>query len=216
MDLHKSKEKEGLILKAARERFGYYGYAKTTMDEIAGDIGMGKASLYYYFPTKESLFRSVIAREQEEFVTRVAEMLHQEMSSPERLHAYVVLRLDYFQQFITLSKLSSQSFLEIKPALADLMRSFFNRELTFMEQILDGGRRSGEFAVDDVPGSAQMLLHVLQGLRMRTLKTTDHRPDEHQFSELREESRLIVDLLLRGILAMAPITPSNNNHGPSL
>lgn len=209
MDYQKSKEKEVLILEAARKRFGYYGYAKTTMDEIAGDIGMGKASLYYYFPTKESLFRSVIALEQDEFGTQVAGMLRQEMSSPERLHAYVRLRLDYLRQFITLSKLSSQSFLEIKPALADLMRSFFNRELDFMERILEVGCGSGEFAIDDIHGTAQVLLHVLQGLRMRTLRTTDHRPDEPQFNELREESRLVVDLLLHGILATAPITHSN-------
>ena len=49
-----STEKQAVILDAARKRFAYYGFSKVTMDEIAADIGMGKASLYYYFPTKES------------------------------------------------------------------------------------------------------------------------------------------------------------------
>ena len=42
------KEKE--ILEAARSRFAHYGYSKVTMEEIALDVEMGKASLYYYFP----------------------------------------------------------------------------------------------------------------------------------------------------------------------
>jgi AcrR family transcriptional regulator len=38
------------IIEAARKRFSHYGLTKTTMNEIAADIGMSKASLYYYFP----------------------------------------------------------------------------------------------------------------------------------------------------------------------
>lgn len=45
-----------IILEAARKRFAHFGISKTTMNEIAADIGMSKASLYYYFPDKEKLF----------------------------------------------------------------------------------------------------------------------------------------------------------------
>ena len=48
------KEEEGkleAILNAAQRMFGQYGLTKTTMTDIAKEVGMGKASLYYYFPT---------------------------------------------------------------------------------------------------------------------------------------------------------------------
>ena len=45
------KEEDGkveAILNAAQRMFGQYGLTKTTMTEIATEVGMGKASLYYY------------------------------------------------------------------------------------------------------------------------------------------------------------------------
>ncbi len=56
------------ILDAAMKRFGYYGLAKTTMSEIASDVGLSKASLYYYFADKDALFRAVVKREQDGFL----------------------------------------------------------------------------------------------------------------------------------------------------
>ena len=75
MTTEKLKDKECAILKAARQRFAHYGYSKVTMDEIAADVEMGKASLYYYFPTKENLFQEVIVQEQDEFAEEIEKIL---------------------------------------------------------------------------------------------------------------------------------------------
>ena len=60
------KTKQQIIIDAARDRFAHFGFSKVTMDEIASDVELGKASLYYYFPTKEELFKAVITLEQDE------------------------------------------------------------------------------------------------------------------------------------------------------
>ena len=36
--------------------FSRYGFKKTTMDEIAKELKMGKSSVYYYFKSKEDIF----------------------------------------------------------------------------------------------------------------------------------------------------------------
>ena len=64
-----------LILEAARKRFAHYGIAKTTMNEIAADIGMSKASLYYYFPDKERLFVAVVDKDIDEFVEAIEDII---------------------------------------------------------------------------------------------------------------------------------------------
>jgi len=66
-------EKTNIILKSAQKRFGLYGYEKTTMKEIASDLGMSKAAMYYYFPDKEGLFKAVVEMEQSEFFQVVEE-----------------------------------------------------------------------------------------------------------------------------------------------
>ncbi len=57
------KDQQGKILQAAQEIFGKYGLRKSSMSDIAMTAGMGKASIYHYFVSKEHLFAAVIEQE---------------------------------------------------------------------------------------------------------------------------------------------------------
>ena len=69
-----NKAKLETILEAAGKRIATHGFEKTTMQEIATDLEISKAALYYYFPDKESLFSAVVEREMEEFFSLVRKM----------------------------------------------------------------------------------------------------------------------------------------------
>ena len=61
----KEKEKEQrreLILDAAEKMFFSRGYDNVSMDDIASEIGLNKATLYIYFKNKEALFFAVVLR----------------------------------------------------------------------------------------------------------------------------------------------------------
>ena len=47
------------IIRAAHAQFRLYGYRKTAMEDIAGELGISRASLYSYFKNKDEIFRSV-------------------------------------------------------------------------------------------------------------------------------------------------------------
>lgn len=51
------------ILRAAREHFLTRGYAGITMQEIADDVGLTKAAIYYHFGDKDGLFEAVYVAE---------------------------------------------------------------------------------------------------------------------------------------------------------
>ena len=57
-----SASKEERILSAAREVFARYGYARTTMADVAAAVGISRPALYLVFPGKEELFSAVIRR----------------------------------------------------------------------------------------------------------------------------------------------------------
>lgn len=57
-----SSEKEPRILDAAREVFFRYGYARTTMADVAQAAGMSRPALYLVFPGKAELFSAVVHR----------------------------------------------------------------------------------------------------------------------------------------------------------
>lgn len=48
------------ILEVARDLFTEKGYEKMSLREIAEAVGITKAALYYYFPTKEKLFEELV------------------------------------------------------------------------------------------------------------------------------------------------------------
>lgn len=54
--------KEERILSAAQEVFSRYGYARTTMADVAAAAHMSRPALYLVFPGKEELFSAVIRR----------------------------------------------------------------------------------------------------------------------------------------------------------
>ena len=60
-DSHKGMREN--IVSAATEVFSRYGFKKTSMEDIARALRMGKSSIYYYFKGKEEIFQAVVDRE---------------------------------------------------------------------------------------------------------------------------------------------------------
>lgn len=62
-----SRDKAEAILAAARRTFLGSGYGAVSMDTIAREAGVSKATVYAYFAGKEELFGAVIARQCEAY-----------------------------------------------------------------------------------------------------------------------------------------------------
>ena len=195
-----SKEKEKSILSAARKRFAHYGFSKVTMDEIAGDVEMGKASLYYYFPTKEDLFKAVVIQEQNEFVSNIESVLQKQTSAEEKLNEYVELRLKYFHELVNLGMLSVHSVFDIKSIFKKLFEDFELQELILLKKIIDEGKSTGEFNSNLSEDFTKILLHILQGLRFRVIKLlSEHKASEETYKELECEMKIAAEYLIKGI-----------------
>lgn len=50
------------IADATRVLFDRYGYRRTSMDDIARETGVAKATLYAYYDSKEAVFRAMLMR----------------------------------------------------------------------------------------------------------------------------------------------------------
>jgi TetR/AcrR family transcriptional regulator len=198
MSINNPKEKE--IIEAARNLFAHYGFSKVTMEEIAADVGMGKASLYYYFPKKEDLFKSVIQKEQDLFVEEIENLIRQNLTATKKLDNYVSKRLEYFQQLINLATLNVHSLVDIKSMFKELFKRFEDQELVLLQKIFEEGKDKGEFDKSVTEKTTKIFLHLLQGLRLRIIKSINiNRPEKVDYDELREEMMIFVDIFSRGI-----------------
>ena len=65
------------------------GYDAMTVDEVAAEVGMAKASLYKHFPSKEALAAEAMVRVLERTLAQVNDINAQNLSAIERLQALV-------------------------------------------------------------------------------------------------------------------------------
>jgi AcrR family transcriptional regulator len=86
------------ILNGARELFERFGFKKTTMEDIARQIGKSKSALYYYYKTKEEIFEAVILGEIEASQTLVAEAVKKEESAGSKFRVLFTSLLEGVKQ----------------------------------------------------------------------------------------------------------------------
>lgn len=58
--MNKNKDRSLRILQAASRLIAYYGFDKTTMDDIAREAGVSKGALYLEWPGKDELFQALL------------------------------------------------------------------------------------------------------------------------------------------------------------
>ncbi|HZY79477.1 MAG TPA: TetR/AcrR family transcriptional regulator [Cyclobacteriaceae bacterium] len=188
------------IIESARKRFSHFGLAKTTMTEIASDIGVSKASLYYYFPDKEHLFAAVIEREMNDFIERMNVIVDGPGPNSEKLLHYVNERLASFKQLLNLGKFESANYDSLKPAFSTLWDDFQKRELRIVGNILEVGVSQGEFAIENIPLTSKVFVDLTKGLRMVIVKTRDtYILNEDDYSMLQLHQEHFVQLFLKAI-----------------
>ncbi len=194
-----STEKQAVILDAARKRFAYYGFSKVTMDEIAADVGMGKASLYYYFPTKETLFEEVVKQEKNQFFNDIHSMIEKKVSSCDMLRRYAGKRIEHFRNLANLRALGFQQNGETRASSVELYKEFQQQEVKVLQQILQLGKKNGDFVVSNPQQSAEAIMQMLYGPRSWYLHKLQRDLDDETFLLLEQASKEIVEIILNGI-----------------
>jgi len=195
-----SKEKEEQIISAARKVFARYGYSKTTMEDISAAVEMGKASLYYYFPNKENLFHAAVLHEQGEFINKASVILKKQNSAEKKLKTYVEERLVFFQELVNLGALSFSTGHDKYSVSHKIYESFAEKEIEIIDSIIQEGINKGEFDPAISPRYPGLLIHLLQGLRLKTIKTINIvGMDQKIYKELQKEMLMTIELFIKGI-----------------
>lgn len=88
----------------ALELFISQGFAKTTMQDIADQLGLTKAALYYHFPTKRDLIRSVVQPAVDDVNRFLTEMRNQGVPRQELLERFFDLNYAHRTVFLALTR----------------------------------------------------------------------------------------------------------------
>jgi len=193
-------DKVKMILEASQKRFGLFGIEKTSMREIADDLKLSKASLYYYFPDKESLYKAVVEKEQAEFISNISVKISS-ITDPELLLLeYAGTRLSYFRTLLNLSRLRFESYSGLKPGFRESIRVFKESEKDIISKIFEKGISGGIFLIEDTDQTASLFLDLLKGLRVTVVnekETLFIEQDEYEL--LLRKTIAFTKIFIRGI-----------------
>jgi AcrR family transcriptional regulator len=192
--------KAKLIIEAAQKLFGLYGLEKTSMREIADDLQLSKASIYYYFHDKESLYRAVVEKEQNEFIVKISERILSIEEPDMLLKEYASSRLSYFETLLNLTRLRLESYSDMKPAFRETLHAFKEKEKEIVIQIFNKGIRMGIFTIPEPEKTASLFLDLLRGLRVSVVNDKITLGiNEKEFEKLRENTSAFTDIFLKGL-----------------
>lgn len=87
--------KETQILAAAEAVFTEVGYGRARMQQIADRAGVSKASLHYYFRSKDALYRRILGRVTAELIDQLDAALSATEALEPTLRTFVSVFMDY-------------------------------------------------------------------------------------------------------------------------
>jgi AcrR family transcriptional regulator len=186
------------VLDAAIRLMERYGFKKMTMEAVAQEAGIGKATIYGYFENKEDVALSVIQLFYDSVKSRWRELASADRAPEERVRAMLVeLVLGGFDR----AQRCRQSMDETLAAFRSVIlhrRYQFNRELAaLLAVVLREGCECGRFQCADPAISAQALITGLSGLNPTNLSPRELGERE----EIESRAHQVIDLMLSGLLA---------------
>jgi AcrR family transcriptional regulator len=194
------RNKVNLIISGAQKRFGLFGVEKTSMQEIANDLKLSKASLYYYFPDKESLYKAVVEKEQVEFLNNITQRILSIEEPEQLLLEYVHTRLSYFRTLLNLSRLRFEAYSDLKPVFRESIKAFKEKEMEIIENIFKKGISSGKFSVKNIEQTASLFLDLLKGLRISVVNDkTMMIIEKEEYDQLLEKTLAFTEIFINGL-----------------
>jgi len=193
-------EKISSILDAAQKRFGLYGLEKTTMNEIASDINMSKGSIYYYFPDKEQLYKTIIEKEHDEFLLKVHEHINSITDPSLMLREYVKVNLQFFRIFLNLSRVRLNEIKGLNPFMKEIITTQRTKEKAILINIFEKGNERGYFKILNLEEISDLFLDLLRGLRRMIVgKKEVFYLEEEEYNEMVRKVNLFTEIFINGL-----------------
>ncbi|MDJ0620345.1 MAG: TetR/AcrR family transcriptional regulator [Calothrix sp. MO_192.B10] len=153
--------KREAILNAAKQRLSQYGVRKTTMQEIAEDVGIAVGTLYLYFKNKNEILIAVAEAYTQQHLIDTEKILRSSISPPEKLKTYLVNRFRAVRE----SRLSgshaaelARAVIRLKPELQEEQGKVVRNNVL---NILQSGIQTNLFQIDDLERDLQVFLYSI-------------------------------------------------------
>lgn len=170
------------IEKAAIHCFLKHGIDKTTLEDIAAVVGLNKATLYYYFKSKEDIFIEVALKEAFKFISSLQENTLEIVGIEQKVLFYITSRFNYYKEIVNHNQISVNTMTKILPKYYELYDEMLKKEKMFLSTLIERAEENGEIQKTEKYSVAEVLINFSDALKhgaeqqavMRMLPTVDY------------------------------------------
>lgn len=183
-----TSDRRGEIVRSARACFRRWGLAKTTMDDIAKEVGIARPNLYRYFPNKAAVASAVSAAESERINAFRRDRIPIEGATAELIERSIVMGLDLALADEYLVDLMTRDNRDLVPETLQADDARYE----YWRPIFDHGRARGELRDDTTDGD---LMRWLSAIQLHLLSNRDLYPSIGEIA--REVKMFVVPAMVR-------------------
>jgi AcrR family transcriptional regulator len=189
----KQREKRNSIIHAAAAVFKKYGFKKTSMADVAKASGKAKSSIYYYFASKEEIFKAVILSEARIYREIVLKAIATAETPHEKLKSYIMIRLQTDKILANFHKALNSTYLKQIKFVNKLKNIYDREEFSIFRDILRSGVNADYFKIYDLQYAAVGIVTAMRGIESTLL----HNPEDPL---MEEKVKNILNVVLYGII----------------
>ena len=202
VNLETNEIKRQHIIDVALKRFSYFGINKTTMGEIAEDISVSKANLYYYFPDKTALIVGVITYLIAKAKTAFNNILLESDDILDSLIAFLRLKRDFFEKHYLLHVTMGHADSNLNTSEINALGKYAEEtELEVLQQAFTNAIATKQLVTFDVTKTSQIYFTILKGIAMVTIGKIASKdiPETSIFSEICEKQKVATIIFVNGL-----------------
>lgn len=190
---NKVDETRAKIVGVAAKIFGKYGFKKTSVDEIAKAAHKAKGSIYYYFDSKEELFKEVVSNELNHVKDELTRIARERTDPQSKIKKYMVTRMLLLGHAVNYHETLKADILEQLDFVEEIKSDFYRTETDLVRDMLKEGIDNKTFIPLDYDMVAELFIMVCKGLEMPFFLQKRYLEYAGRLEELNE-------ILLKGVI----------------
>lgn len=193
------------ILAAAETLFAQQGFDAVSMNAIAEAAGVCKANIFHHFTSKNDLYVAVLRNACKDASQHLDELGSDELPLAERLGQFAQAHLQTILAHDQVTRLSLREMLNQGTHQGqELAEKVYGEKFSRFVAILRAGQAAGELRADIDPAVVATALLGANLFFFEAREVLGHFPDVTFTQQPERYSRLLADILLNGILPLAP------------
>ena len=158
------EQRQTEILNAANRVFSRYGFAKTTIEQVAVEAGLGKGTIYQYFKSKKELFLAVGRNGMDKLKDIMIKEIEQEEDPVDRIEKAIRTYLLFFQKNTDLANIFMYEQSGFKNEIRKKYFENYYGHVNRMQETFKSAMKKRLIKEVDIDNSIVILISMLNGL----------------------------------------------------